>query len=208
MTRSGMQLGILLAGVLVLAPAVASDRDGDSMYGTHRIAYERVQSHGFDGCLLRFLAVRAEDVTRDAKMVAIEGHIVAIRTQRGVPMLGLKIALKDVAPNAARMRPQSAHLRTTHWSTENRGIGSGELQDDFALFVASLRDRSNAKLLHEMVEEAKVVIVFRRTAATPQVLVPLDLTVANAEPIPGGTYRRERSAVPLEQFRACLREIL
>lgn len=204
-------LRIPLAGLLAVAPTLGITEDDVSTRGTHRISYERVQSYGLDGCLLRFMAV-AEEPANGAKNVAITGHIVATRTQHGdgVPILGLKIALQDVVSDAKRERPHSAHLRTAHWSTEKQALGgSGELSDDgFAVFGASLRDAQNAKLLQEMASEAKVTIAFKRTMDSAQVLVPVDLTVVRAEPIPGGGYRRDRSSEPLDQFRACLRQVL
>ena len=100
-----------LASLLAVAPGWVFAEDDASIYGTHRVSYERLQSYGLEGCLLKFMAVAPERAERNAKPVAIYGHIVANRKQEAdsVPILGLKIAIQDVVANAKRM----PHARPT-----------------------------------------------------------------------------------------------
>jgi len=59
-----------------------------------------------------------------------------------------------------------------------------------------------------MLDKAKVTVVVKRTEDDMELQFPLDLMVSNAEPIPGGTYRRTRSPEGLAKFRRCVEEVL
>lgn len=201
MIRSTWLWGFLLLGGIVGVVAALA-RDERSMYGTQRVEYQSVHLDGLEGCTLVYQALQADSVDPEAKPVLVSGHIGAFRT-RGGSLLALKIGLKDVVPNAARVHPNFAYLQSRHWSTAKRLNVASELDEGFAAFGISLRDPVGVKLVHEMLDQAKVTIGFHRTEGGADVLVPLDLSVSSAEAVAGWTYRRTRSSDAVMQFREC-----
>ena len=59
-----------------------------------------------------------------------------------------------------------------------------------------------------MLDAGKVIIGFNRNKNGIDVLVPIDLKVFDAEPLPPQSFRRKRSDEANTQFLGCFKEIL
>ena len=193
--------GLLLGGIFGVAAALTHDEA--SLYGTNRVEFQPVHVAGLEGCTLVYQAVHADSVHPEPKPVSVAGQIGVFRTRAG-SLLALKIGLRDLAPNAARARPDFAYLQSASWSTANRLSVASDLGDGFAVFGIRLGDPVAGKLLDEMLDRAKVTVGFDRLEGGADVRVPLDLTVSSAEAAPGGSFRRTHSPQAVARFRECL----
>jgi len=180
----------------------------DSIYGTHTIQFAPVDIGGLEGCVLVYRAVQADHAHAPGKSVVIVGHIGVLRTPGQKPILALKIKVRDLVLNPVATRPHVAYLRSDSWSTARSDWAARDLVDDFRAFGVALSDDPAVAVLREMLDKAKVTVVVKRTEDDMELQFPLDLMVSNAEPIPGGTYRRMRSPEGLAKFRRCVEEVL
>ena len=177
----------------------------DSIYGTHKIQFAPVDIGGLQGCVLKYVAVQADHAYRAGKSVLISGFVGVLRTPGKNPIFALKIKIQDLDCNLVATRPHFAYLRSDTWSTARSDWGGGsDLVDDFRAFGVALSDDAARAVLLEMVDKAKVTVALKRTEDDMELQFPLDLMVSNAEPIPGGTYRRTRSPEAITRFRQCV----
>ena len=181
-------------------------QDDASIYGTHSVVFQPVQSGGvLHSCTLVYRAVHADYAYRNGSPIVIVGNI-GVHQQDANMILVLKIGVKDV-PNAPFTRPYFGYLQTANATTAKGRSDAHDGDEGFRLIAVGLDDVS-IKLIFEMLDAGKVIIGFNRNKNGIDVLVPIDLKVFDAEPLPPQSFRRKRSDEANTQFLGCFKEIL
>jgi hypothetical protein len=158
--------------------------------------------------MLRYRAVTADYAYRDREPVLIDGNIGLVRAGRSEnAFLSLQIRVRDLRRETPVSRPVFAYLKTGSASTVEVRNPARDLDDGFRLFGFGWIEPTTTVLM-EMLEEAKVTVAFNRTEGGMELAVPLDLRVYEAEPLPGGSYRRKWSDEAIDHFRHCVDAIL
>lgn len=134
----------------------------------------------------------------------VNGHIGVIRAHPDQnSFLALKITVRDLHRNTAESRPVFAYLATRSASTVHMSNKPRDLDHGYWLFGFALIEPTTL-VLTEMLQDGAVTIGYKRRDGDADVLLPIDLRVYEAEPIPGGTYRRKRSSEALIRFERCI----
>ena len=178
----------LLAALLMvvsLFPAYAQttkqNNKDTSVVGTHSVEFLPGQSAGvLHTSSLVYKAIHPDSAYQNGGLTMIVGSI-ALSDRNGNTYITLKIGTKDVeVENSAFVKPAFAYLQTKTVSTvkSKHMVMNG---DDGFLLVAIDLDKNALKLLEEMSETKKVSIGFNRREGGLDVVVPIDLTVAESE---------------------------
>lgn len=180
----------------------------DSMYGTHAVVFQPVTRAGdLIGCTFVYRVVQADHAYRKGEAVVAVGNISLNRFGASI-VLGLKIKVRDINdPSAKYTRPHFAYLKTESASTAKSRVEAMDSEDDFRLFAIRY-DEVAIRLIFEMLESGTVTIGFNRTPTGIDVLMPLDVRVHDAEPIPPQTFRRKRSNDAIAGFLNCYERLL
>lgn len=205
---------IVIACLTTQASFVIAE-DDSSIYGTHRVVFQPIRSSGvLQGCSLVYTAVVADHVYRKGSLVAINGNVSVYQGDQGGKKggnvsLNLKIGLNDFdSPDAPFAGPYFAYLQTANETTAKSFHEAFDGEKGYRFFVFHLNETS-AKLIVEMVDTGKVTIAFNRKKGGIDVLVPLDLTVIDAEYRgEGNVFTRKRSNEGPIQFLSCVGDIL
>lgn len=197
----------VVIGWLTAQASFAIAQDDASIYGTHSVVFQPVRSSGvLRSCTLVYRAVQADYAYRDGSPIVIVGNIGV--HQDANMILALKIGVKDLdVPNAPFTRPYFAYLQTANLTTARSRHEALDGDEGFRLIAVDLSEAST-KLLFEMLDTGKVTIGFNRNKNGIDVLVPIDLKVFDAEPLPPQSFRRKRSDDAITQFLGCFHEIL
>jgi hypothetical protein len=140
--------------------------------------------------------VQADYAYRNGSPIVIVGNIGV--HQEANMVLALKIGVKDLdVPNAPFTRPYFPYLQPLTTARSRHETLDGD--EGFRLIVVGLSEASN-KLLLEMLDTGEVTIGFNRNKNNIDVLVPIDLKVFDAEPLPPQSFRRKRSDNAITQF--------
>lgn len=183
-------------------------QDDDSIYGTHSVVFQPVQSGGvLLSCTLVYRAVQADYAYRNGSPTMIVGNIGVSQFDANM-FLTLKIGVKDInVPNAPFTRPYFAYLQTPKATTAKSHYKAGDGDEGFRLIAVGLND-TTTKLIIEMLDTGKVTIGFNRKKDGWDVLAPIDLEVFDAEYPDSGKVVRKRSNEAITQFLGCFKEIL
>ncbi|ABK43125.1 hypothetical protein Mmc1_0604 [Magnetococcus marinus MC-1] len=186
--------------------ALAAD---DSFSGTHWVIFQPIQVAGdIQGCQLTFLTATADRVYLNGNQVAVNGSIVLRATDRALG-LALKVGLKNMtSPSSSFERPAFAYLQTASGSTAKSRQQSFDEEPGYKLFVYSATDNDTKKVLLELMASRKVSIVYNRKIGGMDVLVPLDLMVANSEYTQDQKVIRTRSLEGVIGFVKCSERII
>lgn len=198
----------VVIGCLSAHAHFAMAQDDASIYGTHSVVFQPVQSGGvLHSCTLVYRAVQADYAYRNGSPIVIVGNI-GVHQQDANMILVLKIGVKDLdVPNAPFTRPYFGYLQTANATTAKGRSDAHDGDEGFRLIAVGLDDVS-IKLIFEMLDAGKVIIGFNRNKNGIDVLVPIDLKVFDAEPLPPQSFRRKRSDEANTQFLGCFKEIL
>jgi len=160
------------------------------------------------GCQLTFLAVTADRVYLSGNHVAVNGSIVLRATERALGLM-LKVGLKDMtSPSSTFERPAFAYLQTAAGSTAKSRQQSAEGEPGYKLFVYSATDNDTMKVLLELMTSGKASIGYSRKIGGIDVLVPLDLMVADSEYTQNQKVIRTRSPEAAKGFAECTEQII
>lgn len=177
----------------------------DSIYGTHAVVFQPIQRSGaLTGCSLVYRAVQADRVYQEGEPVIIVGSISVQRFPKNTAV-GLKVGLKNFTEPLTR--PYFAYLQTPNATTAKSRHEMLDGEEGFRLIAMGLDDAVMNVLL-EMLEVGEVTIGFNRWKDGMDVLVPIDLKVFDAEPLPSQTFRRKRSPDAIKQFLGCFKKFL
>lgn len=196
--------------------SLAIAEDDSLIYGTHRVVFQPIRSSGvLQGCSLVYTAVIADHVYKNGSLVAINGNVSIYQGGKkgGNVGLNLKIGINDfVSPKASFSGPYFAYLQTENETTAKSLHEAFDGENGYRFFVFHLNEAST-KLIVEMVDTGKVTIAFNRKKGGIDVLVPVDLTVIDAEyqgegnVFTGKVVRKHSNEGPL-QFLSCVGEVL
>lgn len=197
----------VVIGWLTAQASFAIAQDDATIYGTHSVIFQPVRSNGvLRSCTLVYRAVQADYAYRNGSPIVIVGNIGVHQDANMV--LALKIGVKDLdVPNAPFTRPYFAYLQTANLTTARSRHETLDGDEGFRLIAVGLSEAST-KLLLEMLDTGEVTIGFNRNKNGIDVLVPIDLKVFDAEPLPPQSFRRKRSDDAITQFSGCFQEIL
>ncbi len=193
--------------LLVLGTANAQSAD-DSVFGTHWVRFEPLQVSGeLQGCSLVYMAVQADHLYLNGDQVAVNGAI-SIRTTPG-NRLGMvfKVGLKNLSKNTAFERPYFAYLQTTGFSTSKVWQQARDGDPGYKLFVYNATEPTTQKMLLEMMSTGKVTVGYNRKKERADVLVPLDLFVADSEYTADEKVIRKTSPDGLLKFNECFSQV-
>jgi hypothetical protein len=201
----------LIAAAIVACTATPLQAlDLSSLTGTMEVQFQPMQSEGIkEGCTLVYRAVGQDHAYRKGNLISLAGNIAYMRNnQRSNIVLSFKIGMIDsLDPNAKPEPPFFAYIQTPHGTT----AGSKALQYDsdmpgFRLFVYQL-DEDILKIYEDILSGASVTIGLNRKKGGLDVLVPLDLRVAESTIAADGSIKRRRSNEMLHQFAVCNDEV-
>lgn len=197
----------VVIGCLTAQTHFAIAQDDASIYGTHSVIFQPVRSSGvLRSCTLVYRAVQADYAYRNGSPIVIVGNIGV--HQDANMILVLKIGVKDLdVPDAPFTRPYFAYLQTASATTARSRHEALDGDEGFRLIAVGLSEAAT-KLVLEMLDAGKVTIGFNRNKNGIDVLVPIDLKVFDAEPLPLRSFRRKRSNEAITQFLGCFQEIL
>ena len=188
--------------------SLAVAQDDNLIYGTHSVVFQPGQSSGvLHSCTLVYRTVQADYAYRNGSPVVIVGNI-GVRQFDAKMVLTLKIGVKDLAvQNAPFTRPYFAYLQTPNATTAKSVHITDDGDEGFRLITVGLSEASN-NLLIEMLQSGKVTIGFNREKGGLDVLVPIDLTVLDAEYPGSGKVVRKRSNETITRFIGCYEDLL
>ncbi len=198
-----------IVGAILICLTLNASAADDSVFGTHWVKFQPIQVAGdIQGCQLTFLTVIADRVYLDGNQVAVNGSIVLRATDRALGLM-LKVGLKDMtSPSSTFERPAFAYLQTSAGTTAKSRQQSDEGEPGYKLFVYSATDNDTMKVLLELMTSGKASIGYSRKIGGIDVLVPLDLTVADSEYTQNKKVIRTRSPEGAKGFAECTEGII
>ena len=187
---------------------IANALDDDSIIGTHSVKFQPIQVGGeLQGCTLVYMAVQYDDAYPDGKPVVIVGNIGTGQFGANV-ILTLKVGVKNLVGNGPIVRPNFAYLQTKSYSTAKVKQSARNGDEGFRLYVYSLFDPKVLDLYKEIMDSGKVTVGFNRKKDGMDVLVPIDLSVSDAESPDGDKVVRKRSNEAVSNFAICSTTLL
>jgi hypothetical protein len=187
---------------------IANALDDDSIIGTHSVKFQPIQVGGeLQGCTLVYMAVQYDDAYPDGKPVVIVGNIGTGQFGANV-ILTLKVGVKNLVGNGPIVRPNFAYLQTKSYSTAKVKQKAMNGDEGFRLYAYSLFDPTVLNLYAEIMDSGKVTVGFNRKKDGMDVLVPIDLSVSDAESPDGDKVVRKRSNEAVSNFAICSTTLL
>ncbi|UVT15094.1 MAG: hypothetical protein H8K04_14885 [Nitrospira sp.] len=201
---------ILLPLTFLLPYSAVHGADLSTLVGTIGVQFQSVQAGGKrQGCSLVFSVVGQDQAYRRGAFVALVGNITFWANQdQTAAVVSFKLGT-SMAPHAdaEAEAPYFAYLQTPHGTTATSKFLQYEAPDTpgTRIFAYALDDKV-LSVLKDIVDGAQVTIGFNRTKDGLDVLVPLDLSVA--ETTPSGTgFSRRHSKEMVSQFASCNAEV-
>ena len=187
---------------------IANALDDDSIIGTHSVKFQPIQVGGeLQGCTLVYMAVQYDSAYLDGSPVVIVGNI-GIGQFGANLILTLKVGVKNLVGNGPIVRPNFAYLQTKSYSTAKVKQQAANGNEGFRLYTYSLFDPTVLNLYKEIMDSGKVTVGFNRKKGGMDVLVPIDLSVSDAESPDGDKVVRKRSNEAVSNFAICSTTLL
>ena len=187
---------------------IANALDDDSIIGTHSVKFQPIQVGGeLQGCTLVYMAVQYDSAYLDGSPVVIVGNI-GIGQFGANLILTLKVGVKNLVGNGPIVRPNFAYLQTKSYSTAKVKQKAMNGDEGFRLYAYSLFDPTVLNLYAEIMDSGKVTVGFNRKKDGMDVLVPIDLSVSDAESPDGDKVVRKRSNEAVSNFAICSTTLL
>ena len=199
--------GLAISIVIILnSPDFAYAQD-DSIYGTVKVSFLSVQSLGQTwGCTFVYSAIHPDDVYLKGTPVAIDGSISLFQFGEKLG-LQLKVGVKKLAGAGSIKPPNFAFLKSDNYTTEKARQVIRDGEGGYRLFDYSLYEPQVVGVYNEMIETGKVTVAFNRVKDGKDVLVPVDLRVADSEVLKKKKVIRDLSDKSLHDFVACAAKI-
>jgi hypothetical protein len=196
---------------LIGISASAQTLDLADFTGTMEVEFQPVQSAGIrEGCALVYRVVTQDFTQGKADLVSLAGNIhFGTNKQRSSVGLSLKIgAKKTLDPNAKIEPPFFAYLQSSHGTTARSQHAKFDSPDTpgFRVFMYALDDNV-MKVYKDIAEGVPITIGFNRREGGMDILVPLDLGVAETTMKADGSYVRRRSDDMVLKFLDCVTDI-
>lgn len=189
--------------LLLLGMSCAFAQDDTSMVGTHWVKFEPIQTGGeLRGCSLDYLTVQADRAYLNGEWVAVNGAIQVAMARDNRLGVRHRIGLKRVIPNSPYERPHFAFMQTQSQSTAKVPMDEGDTEAGYKLFAYGM-EAAVAGVLKDMLESGRVAIGYNRKQDGVEVMVPLDLRVADINYNSDGSVSRKRSPDALAAFAGC-----
>ena len=155
-----------------------------------------------------YRVVGQDHAYRKGNLTSLAGGITyATNKNRTNAALSLKIGMIDsLDPKAKPEPPFFAYLETPHGTTGRGKFVQVDGEPGFRLFIYQL-DGDILKVYEDILNGAPVTIGFNRRKSGLDVLVPLDLRVAETTVSADGSFERRRSGEMLDQFAVCTLEV-
>jgi len=199
---------ILLWMLLILGTANAQSTN-DSVFGTHWVRFEPFQVGGeLQGCSLVYLAVQADRLYLNGDQVVVNGAIQIRATPENRLGMMFKVGLKNLSKNTDFERPYFSYLQTASFSTNKVWQQAADGDPGYKLFVYNPIEPTTQKMLQEMMSTGKVTIGYNREKDGADVLVPLDLLVADSEYTADKKVIRKTLPDGLLKFNECYLQVL
>ena len=187
---------------------LANALDDDSIIGTYSVSFQPTQIGGeLHACTLLFTAVQYDSAYLDGSPVMIVGNI-GNRQVGANLLLTLKVGVKYLVGNGSILRPNFAYLQTKSYSTAKVKQKAMNGDEGFRLYAYSLFDPTVLNLYAEIMDSGKVTVGFNRKKDGMDVLVPIDLSVSDAESPDGDKVVRKRSNEAVSNFAICSTTLL
>lgn len=195
--------GLMVAAALMVCTFDVACAQDDSIYGTVKVTFQPVQSLGETwGCTFVYSAVYPDSVYLKGTPIAIDGNISLLQFGEKLG-LQLKIGVKKLAGIGSIKPPEFAYLKTDNYSTAKAKQVIRDGDAGHRLFDYSMYELSAIGVYNEMLESGKVTIAFNRKKDGMDVLVPVDLRVADSEVLKKKKVKREISDKSLHDFAEC-----
>jgi len=193
----------LMAAALIAGTVDFAYAQVDSIYGTVKVTFQPVRSLGETwGCTFVYSAVYPDSVYLKGTPIAIDGDISLFQFGEKLG-LQLKIGVKKLAGVGSIKPPNFAYLKTDNYSTAKAKQVIVDGDAGHRLFDYSLYESSVIGVYNEMLESGKVTIAFNRKIGGMDVLVPVDLRVADSKVLKKKKVNREISDKSLHDFAEC-----
>ena len=189
------------------ALSIASGAD-DSVFGTYWVQFQPFQVKGeLQGCQLNYMTVAADHAYLNGDMVAVNGSIVLRAVDADLALM-LKVGLKNISKSSEYKRPTFAYLQTASASTAKAPQKAVDGDPGYKLFVYSATDAVTMRVLEELMTNSNISIGYNRTSNGLDVLVPLDLSVADSELVADQKVRRTKSNQIAAGFSNCAIKVI
>lgn len=183
--------------------------DLSPLVGTVQIQFQPVQSAGkLEGCTLVYRVVGQDHAYRKGDLISLGGNIaIWSNRQHNNIALMLKIGIIDSLDSKATPDlPFFAYLQTPHGTTAKSKVGQNDSGSGHQLFVYQLNE-DTMNVYMDILNGEPVTIGFNRKNGGLDVLVPLNLRIADTSVSPDGSIVHRESDEMLQRFAECSNEV-
>jgi len=197
-----------LIGCIGLNAGHALAQDDKSIFGTHSVVFQPGRSGGkLHSSTLVYRAVVADFAYKNGRPSVIVGNI-GVSLYKNKIVLTLKIGVKELeGENTPFERPYFAYLQTKNHIVTKSPFEAMDGDSGFRLLSWPFEEPT-IKLISEMISTGIVTIGFNRIENGLDVLVPIDLTVFDADYTDDGKVIRKRSSNEVNEFLRHLKLLL
>lgn len=202
---------LFVAGVFIGTALPGYALDQSPFVGTQQVRFKPIQSQGeTKGCTLAFSVIGEDHEYRNGALVLLRGSIgIWSEKQPDDITMVLRIGIADSlgTPNPSLTVPHFAYLQTPHGSTAKSNIGQHDAEVGFRDFYFNHILDDVRRVYNDIVRGEQVTIGFNRKMDGLDVLVPLDLRIAEISRSTNGSIVRHSSDDMLKSFKACFQEL-
>jgi hypothetical protein len=175
------------------------------------VGFQPMQSAGIlNGCSLHYRVLGQDYAYRKGDLISVAGSISYYANEKRTnAVFGLKVGVIDILDqNSKAEAPYFSYLQSAHGTTASNRFAQFESPDNpgFRIFVFQL-DENASKVLGDISKGLPVTIGFNREKGGLDVLVPLELDVAESTVSADDTISRRRSDAMLLQFFSCVSDV-
>jgi hypothetical protein len=201
----------ILLLLLIVVTSTAHAFDLTDFTGTMEVEFSPMQSSGIrEGCALVYRVVGQDFTPGKGDLVSLAGNILfSTSKQRTNVGLSLKIGTKRTLDREASVEPPFfAYLQSPHGTTARSKHMQFDSPDTpgFRVFMFALDDNA-MKVYKDIADGVPITIGFNRRDGGMDILVPIDLSVAETTMAADGSYVRRRSDEMLLKFVNCVGDV-
>lgn len=201
----------IVSVLLLLVASPLQAFDASSLTGTMDVGFQPMQSAGIRiGCALHYRVFGQDYAYRKGELVSLAGSIsYYANEERTNAVLGLKVGVIDSLDQKWNAEPPYfSYLQSAHGTTASNRFAQFDSPDHpgFRIFVFQLNENV-ARVLEDIANGHPVTIGFNREKGGLDVLVPLELDVAESTVAADDTISRRRSDTMLLQFFSCVEDV-
>lgn len=200
----------VLAALMVWGGLIvqANAANYDHILGTVSVSFQPIATEGvIEGCSLVYNAVALDHAYRKGNPVLGVGNFTVMGSNKQWGMT-LKIGVADVLKQQPKAEaPNYAYIKTPNGSTA--GVQYKAVDSDmagFRMFVYEVNKKSLG-VVYDLIQGINPTIGFNRVKGGMDVMIPIDLTVADAKTGPDGSRIPIRSQEAVNGFGQCLIEL-